>query len=117
MVAHVYNKNLDKKYPASLSKKTVTDILKKEIGFDGLIITDDMQMNAISENYSLHDSIINAINAGNDILIFGNNVKYDKDIAKKFNDIVFNAVKHGKISQNRIEESSNKIIKIKTNLK
>jgi len=114
MIAHVFNKNLDEKYPASLSKKIITDILKNEIGFEGLIFTDDMQMNAISENYSLEESIITAINAGNDILIFANNIKDDINMAKEFNDIVFKAVKNGKIPQSRIEESYNKIIKFKT---
>lgn len=117
MIAHVYNRRLDKTYPASLSKRVITDILKKQIKFKGLIFTDDMQMNAISDNYTLEDSIIIAINAGNDILIFGNNMKHDKDIAKKFNDIVFNAVKTGKISKDRIEESYSKIISIKSFLK
>lgn len=117
MVAHVYNKNLDKYYPASMSQTTITKLLKDKIKFKGLIVTDDMQMKAISDNYNLEDSIIKAINAGNDILIFGNNIKYDKDIAKKFNNIVFNAVKDGKISQDRIEESYNKIMKIKEHLK
>lgn len=116
MIAHVYNENLDKDYPATLSKNVITDILKNETGFKGLIITDDMQMYAISENYSLEDSIILAINAGNDILLFGNNIKSDKNIAKEFNDIVFNAVKDGKIPQDRIEESYNKIMKIKAGL-
>ena len=116
MIAHVYNENLDKDYPATLSKNVITDILKNETGFKGLIITDDMQMYAISENYSLEDSIILAINAGNDILLFGNNIKNDINIAKEFNDIVFNAVKDGRISQDRIEESYNKIIKIKAGL-
>lgn len=117
MVAHVYNKNLDKNYPASMSQRTITKLLKDELKFKGLVVTDDMQMKAISDNYNLEDSIITAINAGNDILIFGNNIKNDKNIAKEFNDIVFNAVKSGKISQDRIEESYNKIMKIKEHLK
>ena len=117
MVAHVYNKNLDKYYPASMSKKMITRVLKKAIGFKGIVFTDDMQMKAISDNYSLEASIITAINAGNDVLIFGNNIKNDKNIAKEFNDIVFNAVKKGKISQDRIEDAYNKIIAIKSVLK
>ncbi|MCR4662551.1 MAG: hypothetical protein K5622_01525 [Endomicrobiaceae bacterium] len=117
MIAHVYNKNLDINYPASLSKRVVTDLLKNNLKFNGLVFSDDMQMKAISDNYSLEDSIITAINAGNDVLIFGNNLKYDKDIAKKFNDIVFNAVKEGKISKDRIEESYNKITETKSFLK
>ena len=113
MVAHVYNESLDETYPASLSETIITNILKKTIGFKGIVFSDDMQMKAITDNYSLEDSIITAINAGTDVLIFGNNIEYDKDIAKKFNNIVFNAVKAGKISQDRIEDAYNKVIKTK----
>ena len=117
MIAHVYNKNLDKYYPASMSKKIITRILKKAIKFKGIVFSDDMQMKAISDNFSLEDSIIASINAGVDVLIFGNNIKNDKNIAKEFNDIVFNAVKDGKISQDRIEDAYNKIMAIKSILK
>lgn len=113
MTAHVYNESLDKDYPASLSEAVISNILKKVVGFKGIVFSDDMQMKAITDNYSLEDSIITAINAGTDVLIFGNNLNYDKDIAKKFNDIVFNAVKEGKISQDRIEDAYNKVIKTK----
>ena len=117
MIAHVFNENLDNEYPATMSQKIITDILKKEIGFRGLVITDDMQMKAISDNYPLEDSIITAINAGNDILLFANNLNNDyPDLVKQFNDIVFNAVKNGKISQDRIEESYKKITEIKAGL-
>ncbi len=117
MVAHVYNKNLDKYYPASMSGKMITRVLKQAIGFKGIVFSDDMQMKAISDNFSLEESIITAINAGNDVLIFGNNLEYDKDIAKKFNDIVFNAVKDGRILQDRIEDAYNKITATKSFLK
>jgi beta-N-acetylhexosaminidase len=117
MIAHVYNKNLDKYYPASMSKKIITRILKKAIKFKGIVFSDDMQMKAISDNFSLEDSIIASINAGVDVLIFGNNIKNDNNIAKEFNDIVFNAVKDGKISQDRIEDAYNKIMAIKSILK
>lgn len=115
MVAHVYNENLDKDYPASLSKNIITGILKDEIKFDGLIVSDDMQMKAISDNYTLEESIITAINAGTDVLIFANNIKANENIAKEFNDIVFDAVKSGKILPETIEKSYRKIIKIKAN--
>lgn len=117
MIAHVYNENLDQNYPATLSEKIITGILKNEIGFEGLIVTDDIQMKAISDNYTLEDSIIAAINAGNDILLFANNIKNDKNIAKEFNDIVFDAVKSGKILPETIEQAYKKIIKIKSGLK
>lgn len=116
MVAHVYNKDFDEYIPASLSKYFITAILKNQFGFEGLIFSDDLQMKAISNNYSLQEAIIRAINAGTDVLVFANNLTYDKDIAKKFNNIVFKAVKSGKISKKRIKYSYDKIIKAKQSL-
>ena len=116
MVSHIYNKNIDDKYPASMSNKTVNELLKGKLGFSGLIITDDMQMKAISDNYTFDEAVILAINAGCDLLIFGNNLSYDKNLAKKFNDVVFNAVQNGKISPERIDEAYLKIMKVKERL-
>ena len=115
MISHIFNSNLDKNYPASLSKNTI-GYLKRKMGFNGLIVTDDLQMNAIFDNYSLKEAIIASINAGCDLIILGNNLKYDKDSAKKFNDIVFEAVKQGEIPISRINESYQKINLIKMGL-
>ncbi len=117
MVSHIFNKNIDDEYPASLSYKTVTGLLKGKLGFGGLVITDDMQMKAISDNYSFEDAIISSINAGCDIIILGNNLINDgKDSAQKFNDTVFNAVVEGKIDPKRIDEAYEKIMKVKSRL-
>lgn len=117
MVSHVFNKKIDDKYPATLSYKTINGILKGKLGFSGLIITDDMQMKAITDNYTFEQAVINAINAGCDILVFGNNLEYGgKDLAQKFNDTVFNAVKDGKISPERIDEAYYKISTVKARL-
>jgi len=72
MVAHVFNKNLDAKYPATLSAKTVNGKLRQEFGFNGVVITDDLQMGAINKKYGLKNTLKLAIGAGNDILLFGN---------------------------------------------
>lgn len=116
MVSHIFNKNIDDKYPATLSHKTVTDLLKGKLGFSGLIITDDMQMGAIADNYTFEEAVINSINAGCDILIFGNNLSDGANVAQKFNDVVFNAVKDGKISPSRIDEACAKISKVKSRI-
>ena len=116
MVSHIFNKNIDDKYPASLSNATVSGLLKGKLGFSGLIITDDMQMKAIFDNYSFEEAAISAINAGCDLLIYGNNLNYDKNVAKKFNDVVFKAVQDGKISPKRIDEAYLKITKVKERL-
>jgi beta-N-acetylhexosaminidase len=114
MAGHITNKKVDGQYPASLSKVFLQDILKNEVGFNGLVISDDMQMKAISENYGLEDSVVLAINAGCDVVTFlNNNGNYDAEVAYKVRDAIFNAVKKGKISQERITESYNKIIAVK----
>ena len=63
MTAHVYNAKLDKKYPSTLSYKINTQLLREVLGYNGVIITDDLQMKAISKHYSLKDTIKLAINS------------------------------------------------------
>jgi beta-N-acetylhexosaminidase len=87
MTAHVFNRHLDKKYPATLSYKINTQLLRNKIGFDGVIISDDLQMKAISQNFSL-DQILNlTINSGIDILLFANQVDHPIDIDQIVNKI------------------------------
>ncbi len=115
MVAHIINKNIDRNYPATLSEIFLQNILRKQVGFKGIIISDDMQMAAISDNYKLDEAIITAINAGIDMVMVSNNSQngYDKNLAYKVKDIIFDAVKNGKIKERRIEESYNRIINLK----
>ena len=119
MVAHVFNKKIDSKYPASMSKIFLEDILRNEIGFKGVIFSDDMQMSAISANYSLEEAVVDAVRAGIDGISVLNNVfsGYDKDAAYKTRDAIFNAVKENKISRERIKESYDKIIALKKRFK
>jgi beta-N-acetylhexosaminidase len=113
MTAHIFNSNLDNDYPATLSKKILTDLLREKLKFQDIIITDDMNMKAITENYGFEQAIELSINAGADILLYANNISYDKHIAEK----VFNAIKklvnEGKIDPARIEESYDRIIDFK----
>ena len=115
MVGHIVNKKIDKNYPASLSKNFLQNILRNQIGFKGIIISDDMQMAAIRKNYSLENAVAQAINAGVDMIsVLNNNPnEYDKDIAYKVRNIIFNDVKEKKISVKRITESYNRIIELK----
>jgi len=119
MTAHVMNKNVDSEYPATLSSKFLEDILRKDVGFKGIIISDDIQMGAISGNYSFNGSVIMAVNAGCDIINVYNNsaLGYDKDLAYKVRDIIFNAVKDGTIKEGRVTEAYNRIINLKKKFK
>jgi len=117
MVAHVYNKKLDRKYPATLSQKVVNGLLRKKIGFDGVVITDDLQMGAITSKYSLSKTIELAINAGDDILLFGNQLTPKKTVSiKTLVAITKKLIKKGKIKKSTIEKSYKRIQKLKAKL-
>ncbi len=113
MTAHIFNEKLDKNYPATLSKKTIQGILRDQMGFKGVVISDDMNMGAISKHYGLKESISLALNAGVDILLFGNNLVYDKDISKKAHSIIMNLISENKISVNKIDEKVKRILDLK----
>ena len=117
MVSHIFNSNFDNKYPASLSKKTIKGLLEDEIGFKGVIISDDYDMGAIRKNYSLRDIIVNSINAGVNILLFSNNIdKNDENLALKIQKIIKKEIKLGNIKEQDIENSYQKIIELKKRL-
>ncbi|MDE6267116.1 MAG: hypothetical protein K2M07_07195 [Muribaculaceae bacterium] len=114
MTAHIFNRNIDEELPATLSKKILTGLLREKLGFDGVIITDDMYMKGIIDNYSIEQAIIMAINAGADMMIMGNNINtgYESDRPEKIIGIIANAVKDGKIEESRIIEAHNRIHKL-----
>ncbi len=128
MTSHVYNKNLDT-LPATLSPKIIDSLLRKDFGFDRVIMSDDMQMRAISNFYDFETSIEKAITAGVDILLFSNNaapcpedeedcvkIPFDPEIGKRAIDHILALVKEGKISEERIDESYQRILKLKEGL-
>lgn len=118
MVSHIFNGNIDKKYPASLSDKTINDLLKGYIGFKGVVISDDYDMGAIRNNYKLNEIVTLAINSGVDILLFSNNLNYcDKNIHKKIHKIIKHQIKKGNIKEETIDKSYNKIMELKKNIK
>ncbi|MFA5643851.1 MAG: glycoside hydrolase family 3 N-terminal domain-containing protein [Candidatus Paceibacterota bacterium] len=114
MTAHIINTNIDPQYPATLSPLFLQNILRDRLGFKGVIVSDDMQMGAIAKNYGFEDALIRSINAGCDLLILSNNNDtYDGNIAAKARDAIFQAVKDGKISEERISGSYDRITEIK----
>ena len=114
MTAHVMNTNIDPDNPATLSSIFLKDILRDKLNYDGLIVSDDMQMGAIVENFGFEEAIIKAINAGCDLLIFSNNSPvYDEDIAQKAVEVIKKAIKDGKIKEETIRNSYNRIKQLK----
>ncbi len=115
MTAHIVNTAIDTNHPATLSPKFLQDILRNQIGFGGVIISDDMQMGAIVANYGFKEAIIRAINAGCDMLLLSNNgtAPYDSQLAQKAIDIIYQAVQEGSIPENTITDSYNRIQTLK----
>ncbi|MCR6640859.1 MAG: glycoside hydrolase family 3 protein [Sporocytophaga sp.] len=115
MTAHIINCHLDTScLPATLSKPIINGILRDLLQFDGVVFSDDMQMNAISKNYGLENAIKLSINAGVDILLFGNNVHLEDRIsATQIHAVIKKLVKSGEIKESRIEESFRRIMALK----
>jgi len=118
MSAHIVNKQLDPKgYPGTLSKRMIDSLLRKQFHFEGVVFSDDMQMQAITKEYGLEEAIKLAINAGIDILCFSNNIQGSEErTITKVHAIIRQLVISGQISQDRIGESFDRIIKLKTRL-
>lgn len=114
MTAHIFNANLDPEYPATLSHKVITGLLRGKLGFAGVVITDDMNMKAITSQYGQEEAIRLAIEAGADILLFGNNLSFDPEVVAKAHGTIRKLVDEGAISKARIEESFNRIMRLKT---
>lgn len=114
MTAHVYNAQLDT-LPATLSKKIMTDLLRTELGWDGIIISDDMHMGAIVKHFGLEMAIEKTLEAGVDILMFSNNSKdfYDAGAASKAIQIIKRLIKEGKVTEERIDDSYQRIVALK----
>ena len=107
MISHLALPKITKDYtPASLSYEIITNLLKKKLGFKGLVVTDALNMQALTKNYSEKEILIKAINAGADLLL----MPEDPVNAVK---IIKEAVNGGLISEERINESVEKILSLK----
>lgn len=110
MTAHVFNAHLDKKYPATLSYNVNTKLLREDMNYQGVVVSDDLQMKAISAHYSLKETVTLAINAGVDILLFGNQLAMQN--TDELIDTIFSQVNNGSIALQRIIESNKRIQKL-----
>lgn len=111
MTAHVFNKNIDSKYPATLSYATNSKLLREKLGFDGVLITDDLQMSAITKHYDLKQTVNLAINSGVNILLFANQLAKPLSL-KEIVDTVYKELQNGNIKLERIIDSNKKIDKL-----
>ena len=108
MIAHLYVPQLEKgkNIPASISYDIVTNLLKNKFLYEGLVITDALNMNAVAKKYPAGELDLRAFKAGNDVLLFSQDVPTGKKLIKE-------AIQKGEISEKRLEESVKKILKTK----
>ena len=109
LVSHLKYPALDEEYPASLSSKIMTDLLRNELGYKGIIITDDMEMGAVANHNEFRSIGVNAVKAGADIVLVCHEYEHQQEVYLGLLD----AVNSGEISQERIDESVKRIIKVK----
>ena len=114
MTAHLFNRNIDEDYPATLSSKTINGLLREQMGFDGVVVTDDLYMQAIRNQYSISTALELAINAGADLICAGNNIStgFEADRPFKLVDMIVNSVKEGRIPWERMEQSHERIMRL-----
>lgn len=114
MTAHVINTNIDANYPATMSPNFLQNILREDLEFKGVIVSDDIQMGAITEHFGFEEAIIKSINAGCDLLIISNNSStYNEDDYYRAVETIFNAVVAGEINIETINNSYDRITKLK----
>lgn len=106
MVGHVFVPEIDKNMPASLSKKVINNLLKKELGFDGLVITDALNSGYFKDKHSSKEILINTINAGTNMLLL-------PGASKLTVEEIIKAINNKKITESQIDDSVRKILELK----
>ncbi|MCY8681638.1 glycoside hydrolase family 3 protein [Bacillus haynesii] len=103
--------------PATLSKKVMTDLLRKDLGFKGVVVTDALNMNAVSDNFGQEEAVVMAVKAGVDIALMPAQVtslETEKNLARVF-EALLTAVKKGEIPIEQIDQSVERILRLKIN--
>jgi beta-N-acetylhexosaminidase len=119
MIGHLYHPRFSDgdRLPASLSVRAVEALRAKGyIGFQGVVVSDDMEMGAVRGEYSLEERVIKAVNAGTDLIVFSNEKSHDPELGVKVHTVMSEAVKDGRISRVRIEQAYGRIMLLKRRL-
>ena len=116
MTAHVFNAHLDARWPATLSRSVVTGLLRQRLGFDGVVISDDLAMGAIAGACGRPRALELALNAGVDLLCLCNQTAYEEDLVERTIDEIGTLVSSGKVSERRLDEAHTRIQRLKESM-
>ena len=110
MTAHVIFEAVDSKYPATMSRAVLTGILREKLGFDGMIVTDDVEMKAIADNYGVEEAVLLGLGAGVDHFL----CCHTAELAHRAIDAIVKAVQDGKLSQSVLDEATRRFSAVRS---
>ncbi|MEU5886202.1 glycoside hydrolase family 3 protein [Streptomyces sp. NPDC047461] len=108
MSAHILVPALDPEHPATLSHKVLTDLLRGELGYDGLIVTDGMEMRAIAGTYGIERGSVLAVAAGADAICVGGGLADDETV-RRLRDALVSAVRSGELPEERLADAAERV--------
>ncbi len=113
MTGHLFNSHLDAEHPATLSRHTITEVLRGQLQFEGVVLTDDLQMKAITDRYGLEDAVCMAFAAGVDMVVIGNNLDYDPQVLQKAIRAVIRNVASGVLKEEILTAAYERVQRLK----
>ena len=117
MTAHVFNRRLDRRFPATLSRGTITGLLRRELGWRGVVVSDDMRMGAIEQHYGLQTAAVRAVQAGVDVVLIADDRLPDGRAASDLAlEALRKAVRRGRIRIERVDEALARIDALRARL-
>jgi beta-N-acetylhexosaminidase len=117
MTAHVFNRRLDPRYPATLSRPTITGLLRAQLGWDGVVVSDDLRMGAIEQHYGLDEAAVLALDAGVDVLLIADDRLPDgRSAAHVALTAIRHALEHGRLTPDTIEAALTRIDTLRARL-
>ena len=117
MTAHVFNRRLDPRYPATLSRSTVTGLLRGELGWTGVVVSDDLRMGAIDQHYGLGDAAVLALAAGVDLLLIADDRLPDqRSAAATALTAIRHALEQGRLAPDAVEAALTRVDALRSRL-
>jgi beta-N-acetylhexosaminidase len=114
MTAHVFNRYLDATYPATLSRRTITGLLRRKLGWSGVVVSDDLRMGAIEQHYGMEEAVTLTLDAGVDVLLIADDRLPDgRSAAIVALDAIRAALREGRLSVATVDAALGRVERLK----